>query len=244
MAMSKLKVGLGVALVAGAAALIFFPSQTQQQLRAENESLRQQIAQLKSANQDTPTRNSNTSGNEDLNELLRLRGEVTTLRSLTNELHEQNVQLNRTLEQATQKSHPAANTNIPLGRAYFDLQYRTAELALKGMFSCAADHGGNLPATFDQAASYYASHALATNLSKFVITYQGSLTNIANPADAIVVQSLQPFIDKETNAVGLTIDWLTKIYGFADGHVTGHGAVVDSYLDDWELKHLPVLKNQ
>ena len=58
MAMSKIKVGLSLVVVAGAAALIFLQYQTQQKLRAENDPLHQQMAQLKSGDQEALAANS------------------------------------------------------------------------------------------------------------------------------------------------------------------------------------------
>jgi len=240
--MSKFKLVLGLVVVAGATALIFFQHRAQQKLRAENEFLRRQMAQFKSEMPDASADQSRPMTDEDFNELLRLRGQVSTLRAQTNELQEQKQRLQQTLVTA-HKAHPA-DTNTALGHAYFTRQYQTAELAIAGLLNYASNHDNNLPATFDQAASFYTPHMLATNLSGFVITYQGSLTNIANPSDAIVVQSFQPFIEKELNRDGFTNEIQTRIYGFANGYVTGHGVALDGNLEEWEQKHLPVLKDR
>ncbi|HEY1490965.1 MAG TPA: hypothetical protein VGF90_07985, partial [Verrucomicrobiae bacterium] len=74
MTMSKFKVGLGVLVVAAAAIIFALQHRTQQQLQNDNDLLRQQIAQLKNANQDAPP-TTNPTNNDEFNELLRLRGE-------------------------------------------------------------------------------------------------------------------------------------------------------------------------
>jgi len=74
MTMARMKLVLGVVVIAAAAALIFVQYQTQQKLRTENDSLRQQIAALKSDNQDTSATNSTADSSADFNELLRHRG--------------------------------------------------------------------------------------------------------------------------------------------------------------------------
>jgi hypothetical protein len=237
----KLKAIAAVVFATGAA-VILLQHRTLQKLQAENATLQQQIAQLKSESQGTPASDSKQITDKDFDELLRLRGEVSTLRAQTNELQEQNQKLQQAILDATHQPHLSGDTNSVLGRANFNQQYRTAELALKGMLSYASNHDNNLPDTFDQAASYYTSQALATNLGGFVITYQGALTNIANPPDAIVVQSFQPFIVKELNRDGFTNELQEKIYGFADGHVEGHGVGIDGNFEKWEQKHIPVLK--
>ena len=156
--MSKLKVSLGIAVVAGAAALIFLQYQTQQKLRAENDWLRQQIAQLKSGDQDTPAANSKTSS-EDFNELLHLRGEVSALRAQTNQiarLQQQNHQLQDSLAtaaQARQQSATQAAADAQDSRAHAILQMNTSRQAVLAMIMYANDHQDQFPTNFDQAAA-------------------------------------------------------------------------------------------
>jgi type II secretory pathway component GspD/PulD (secretin) len=85
MTMSKLKLGFGAMVVAGFTIVFLIQHQAQVKLRAENDSLRQQITQLQTDNEGLSNRlvtaaNSNSLSDEQFNELLRLRGEVTRLR--------------------------------------------------------------------------------------------------------------------------------------------------------------------
>jgi len=89
MTLTQFKMGLGAVVVATAAATMVLQHQAQQQLHNENDSLRQQLAQLKSengnfSNQVSAMGDSQSSSNSQLAELLKLRAEVTQLRKLTN----------------------------------------------------------------------------------------------------------------------------------------------------------------
>ncbi len=91
MTATKLKLGIGALVAAGAATVLVVQHQTQASLRVENESLRQQIAQVKTdddsaANRPVPAADFTALSGAQSNELLRLRGEVGLLRRQTNEL--------------------------------------------------------------------------------------------------------------------------------------------------------------
>jgi len=229
----------GVAVV-GAVIIIFLQYQTQQKLRAENESLRQQIAQLKSDNQDAPAANSNSTSSEDFNELLRLRGEVNALRTQTNQiarLQQQNQQLQESLTntvQARQQSAAQSAAQAEERRAYSLLQINISREAVLAMVMFANDHQDQFPTNFDQAAPYFGNSSITTNLNNFEMVYHGALSNVADPSSAIVVRSTQPWMQNGK--------W-SKAYGFADGHSEIH-SVPDGNFDEWEQQHVPVLKNQ
>jgi cell division protein FtsL len=239
MATSKFKAGLAVVVVLSAVTTMFLQHRTREQLRNENDSLREQLGQLSSHQDAVPEDNSTLQTSSEMNELSRLRGEATALRAQTDllaELREQNRQLQQALLIAAHKQTPAEDPNAEKSRAYVLEQYDTARLAAKGMQSYATDHDNNFPTTFDQAASYYASNHLKTNLNDFEIVYQDPLTNIANPSSVIVVRSVRSWIN--------TNGRMAKVYGFADGHAEMHEALVSEYFDRWEQKHVPILKNQ
>jgi RNA polymerase sigma factor (sigma-70 family) len=84
MTATKLKLGISALIVAGATTALVIQHQAQENLRAQNESLAQQIAQLKTDNESLSSRltadSSKSLPNDQLNELLKLRGEVTRLR--------------------------------------------------------------------------------------------------------------------------------------------------------------------
>ncbi len=240
MAMSKSKVALGVVVLTGAAVLIFLQYQTQQKLLAENDSLRQQIAQLKSGEQDTPASNSNPTSSQDLVELLHLRGEVSALRVQTNQiakLQAQNQQLRETSTNLARlkQQQPDPDSVEEKQQAFAMLQINTAKQSMLGMILYANDNQDQFPTNFNQAASYYGNDPeMAYHLQQFQIMYHGTLANIANPSSATVVQSFQAFMWHGK--------W-TKAYGFADGHAEMHSDPNGNF-DEWEQQHVPVLKSQ
>jgi cell division protein FtsB len=240
MAMSKSQAGLGVVVVAGAAAIIFLQYQTGQKLRAENEDLSQQIASLKSDNSDAPSANSQPTG-EDRSELLRLRGEVGMLRAQTNQiakLQNQNQQLREAFTNLAQQKQQQQPPDLEEAKqqAFAVLQINTAKQSVLGMMMYASDNQDQFPTNFDQAAAYFGNNnsAVSTNLGNFEIVYRGTMANVANPAAAVVVRSVQPFMSHGKWA---------KAYGFADGHAEVHSDVNGNF-DEWEQQHVPVLKNQ
>jgi RNA polymerase sigma factor (sigma-70 family) len=107
MIIAKLKLALSAIAVAGAAAAFVHQQQVQNKLRAQNDSLQGQVAQLQTDNESfshrlAETGNAQKLSDEQFNELLRLRGEVGTLRQQANEavkLRDENQQLQ---EAATQ----------------------------------------------------------------------------------------------------------------------------------------------
>ena len=233
--MSKFKVVLGVVLVAGAAALIFLQYQTRQQLQNENDSLRQQIALLKNDNQDAPPA-TNPTNNDEFNELLRLRGEVNSLRAQTNQiarLEQQNKQLQDSLTvtvQARQQSVAQAEEE----HEHSIRELNTSKQAVLAMILYANDNQDQFPTNFDQAKSYFGNSGGPTNLNDFEIVYRGPVSNLANPSSTIVVRTIQPWMANGK--------W-RKTYGFADGHSEVHSDPNGNF-DEWEQQHVPVFKGQ
>jgi RNA polymerase sigma factor (sigma-70 family) len=85
MTATKFKLGISALIVAGAATAFVIQHQAQEKLRAENGALTQQIAQLQADNETLPNRlavagDSKSLSDEQMNELLKLRGEVTRLK--------------------------------------------------------------------------------------------------------------------------------------------------------------------
>ena len=84
---TKLAFGVGTLAATASVLALVFQHNTQTQLRAENESLTRQVAQLKNDNADLSNRlstlgNSQPLGSDQLDELLKLRAEVTRLRAM------------------------------------------------------------------------------------------------------------------------------------------------------------------
>jgi RNA polymerase sigma factor (sigma-70 family) len=138
MIMTKLKLGISALVVAGATTALVVQHQTQTRLRVENELLTQQIAQLKTDNENFSNRlatagDSKSLSDEQLNELLRLRSEVGVLRRQTNELGK-SVQA---WQSAGRQNLSAANaslteTNFPRESWGF-AGYATPEAAIQSM---------------------------------------------------------------------------------------------------------------
>jgi hypothetical protein len=89
MTISRIKLASGILVAAGATALILLQFQTLQKLHADNESLRQQIALLKSENENLSDKlsaknDSQSASNSQLSELLKLRAQLAQLRAATN----------------------------------------------------------------------------------------------------------------------------------------------------------------
>ena len=238
MTLTQLKAGLGAFVVAGAATTMVLQHQTQQQLRGDNESLRQQIAQLKNDNQVVPAADSKPMAGDEFNELLRLRGEVTALRGQTNQLarlRDENQQMREAFTRIAQQQQAPSDPNAEQEQAYGIMEINTAKQSVMGMMMYAQDHGDQFPTNFDQAEKYFASSSgISTNLNRFEITFQGAWTNLANPSSAIVVRELQPWMRNGK--------W-NKAYGFGDGHAEVHAETTGNF-DDWEQQHVAVLKNQ
>jgi RNA polymerase sigma factor (sigma-70 family) len=95
MTATKLKLGISALIVAGATTAFVVQNQTQEKLRAENESLTQQLAQLQADNKNLSNRvvtigDSKSLSDEQLDELLKLRDEVTRLRNESRQLVQAN----------------------------------------------------------------------------------------------------------------------------------------------------------
>jgi hypothetical protein len=119
--MNKLKLIVGLVLVAGAAIIWAVHHRAQVRLREENDSLRQQLEQLTQIEADNErlsnlvAQANNQLPNEQLMELLKLRGEVGLLRQQTNglqKLREQNQQLQTALATRNNSQNIQA-TNLP-----------------------------------------------------------------------------------------------------------------------------------
>lgn len=238
MTLTQLKVGAGAIAVAGVATTMVLQHQTQQQLRGDNDSLRQQIAQLRADNEETSNRlaaaNSPSLSSDQMNELLRLRGEVSGLRSQTNQLaqlRDQNQQMREAFAKLAQQNQREPDPE----QAFAMLEINTVKESVLGMILYAEEHGSQFPTNFNQADSYYKGpQSLSTNFGRFEMVYQGSWTNVANPSSAIVVREVQPWMRNGK--------W-NKAYGFADGHAEIHSEANGNF-DSWEQERVPVLKNQ
>jgi RNA polymerase sigma factor (sigma-70 family) len=108
MTATKLKLGISALVVTGTATALVVQHQAQTKLRDENQSLQQQIAQLKTDNANFSNQLANVGDPKKLsydqfNELLKLRGEVGVLRRQASEAQEQKAAANQKAQTAEEK---------------------------------------------------------------------------------------------------------------------------------------------
>ncbi len=237
MTATHIKLGLSALVVAGAATALVVQHQTQTRLRDESELLRQQITQLETDNQNLSNRlasvgQATSLTDEQLNELLRLRGEVGLLRQQTNELGQlraENRQLRASLINATQKQQASENdSSAEQEKAYAISQMNNAKQFGLEMMMYASAHQNQFPTNFGQMSNYFPNDPdVWSNMSQFQIVYHGSVTNVANPASIIVTEGQRWQKPNGTWA---------KVYGFADGHVEVQ-VTPDGNFDSFEKQH-------
>jgi RNA polymerase sigma factor (sigma-70 family) len=243
---TKLKLGVGALLAMGAATALVIQHQEQEKLRGENEGLRRRLEQAQSdedslSNQLAAATHSKSLSQEQLDELLKLRGQIGALgRELARATN--TAQSIATSPRPDQSSDPVAQQ-----RKLAEFKMRGAkDLAASVTMGYAEHHQDQFPTNWDQAAGYFdqwernglnpgevlpdtaADFQDLTN--EFDLVYQGSwhaLTN-AGWGKVIVVREKQPFQTLEGK-------W-ARTYGFADGHSEVH-VVPDGNFDAFEQEH-------
>jgi RNA polymerase sigma factor (sigma-70 family) len=159
MNMTKLKLGLGALVVVGASTALIVQHQARQQLLVANESLTRQMAQLKADNESlsglaAQAKKPAPPPSEQLDELLRLRGEVGRLRQQTNELGRIRQENRKLLAQVAAQAEP---TNQVSTEDQFILRQTHAvdamSILLTAVKNYATNHNGQYPASFDQLAA-------------------------------------------------------------------------------------------
>ena len=222
MTATQLKLGFSALVAAGVATTFVIQHQTQARLREENQSLQQQITRLQSSNDDLTSRladlnDSKKISDQQLEDLLRLRNEVGRLRQRTNEMVKIQASLENSLAQTeVPQSNSAAEQQRKIAIAKINnIHHLTAEMILY-----ASDNQGQIPTNFDQDGAY-ANRFPASTTNGLEIVYQGSLGQITNLSDVIVVQ--------ESDAWPTFDGRWAKAYGFADGHAELHEQAGDDF---------------
>jgi len=229
MTATQLKLGITALAVAGTATALVIQQQTQKQLRTDNESLAQQLAQLRAENQSlsnqlTAAGNAKALPDEQMNELLELRGEVGRLRQQTNKLGQLKMKGNNVIQNPSRPNETDVDQSGETAR----FKMNNSKQFLLSMILFANDNEKQFPTNFDQVAPYFDSDATRTNLDNWEIVYRGSLTNIADPAATIVIRESQPWLYNGKWA---------KTYGFADGHSELH-IEPDGHFETYEQQHI------
>ena len=225
-------------MVAGAATTLVVQHQTQQKQRADNESLTQQLAQLKTDNESLSNRlvtagDSKSLTDKQLNELLKLRGEVGTLKN-----------------QLATAAKIQAQTTVHVDRAnqpadLLEQQKRTiqakagdAHIYLSAFMDYADSHNGQFPTNWDQIRDKYNNAPGLTGTNDFEIVYQGPLnwnTLGTNLESTILIREYLawPTYDGKWG----------KVYGFANGS-SEPIILSDGNFTAWEQQHIVSSPNQ
>jgi RNA polymerase sigma factor (sigma-70 family) len=237
--MTKVKMAIISALaVAGLATSVMIQHQAQGALRTQDESLRQQSAELARQQAENErlaglVRAGGSRANT-LDELVSIRSEVEALRKQTNSLAV-SLQKNRRLRGPDAQPPDGSRSilerrekdrELAIGRLNFTKQW------LLAFHMFANDNGDQFPTSFNEARPYFGEEAAAqTNLTtgQFEILYQGSTTNITAPSLTVVLREKQARRSYDSK-------WL-RAYGFADGHseITSSS---DGNFDAWEKRHI------
>ena len=237
--MTKIQAGvLGAVVLVGAATSVLVQHQAQAALRAQDESLQRQSAELARQQADNERLASlvqaGSSRANTLDDLLRLRSEVESLRKQTNSLAV-SLEEKRRLR-ARNASQMDGSPSI------LEMREEEKKLAIDRLnytkhwllaFHTFAEQNRNeFPTSFDGARPFLPEEvADQTNLTaeQFEILYQGSTTNITARDLVVVLRERQP----RRNYDG---KW-SRAYGFADGHseVT---STPDGNFDAWEKRHI------
>lgn len=240
----KTKIALTMAAVAAVATPLTYQQIAVNRLRAENRALQAQVEQVRAA---PPTDANLAKQKADAAELeklraehldlLRLRGEIGPLRELAaraKALEQQLAQL-RSTQAANAAAEAAAQADSQAKAAEMEQakQMGIAKLNLLkqwglAMIMYAGDNSDQLPTTFAVARNYLGKTGDAAPIlteDQLEITYQGKLSDIANPAQTILVREKEPVLINGRPCRG---------YLFADGHSEIHTAPDGSFAQ-WEL---------
>ncbi len=234
MTATKLKLGLSALVVAGMTTALVVQHQTQNRLRAENESWRRQLTQLQADNETFSTRlalahDLSPAPDRQLKELLRLRAEVGFLRQKTNELGK--------MLQDDRKRQETANANGPDEKNPAEEKERQASIAKMGdglqlaigELIYADKNQGRLTTNFSQFASYLTNEGQTlTGTNNFELTYNGSISELTNPSSLIMLRETQAWPT-------LSGKW-AKTYVFIDGHSEVNVQPTDNF-DAFEQDH-------
>ena len=232
MTATKIKLAFSALVVASATTAFVIQHQTQNKLRAENESLTQQIAQLQTDNENFSNRLAFTTGDskklpdDQFNELLKLRGEVGVLRRQVGEiekLREENQQLHAQAKNKTEGFQLSE-------KDYFRLQGMknvdgAKEIGL-GMLIYANDHNGLYPTNLiDQLVGA----ELTTNNIEDINKFELLNADVPNAHDKYP----QMMVLRERVPLKYPQGAWERIYGLADGSVqTAYSD--DGNFDAWE----------
>jgi hypothetical protein len=240
MNMTTLKLGvLGAIVVGGVVIPLAIQHRSLVKQREENQALRQQVEQMANLEAENDrlsnlvVRAQSATSDDQLRELLRLRGEVGMLRSQTNELERLRNE-NRRLQASPAKTGPnpeaQAVDSDSAQRERAIAKMNDAKLLVLGQLMYADDNTQQVARSLDQLEPYL--HPMTPSLTatnQFELVFQGSFQDIRNPAQTIVLREKQGWQASDGS-------W-HRAYGFADGHSELHRAA-DGDFETWEKQHM------
>jgi RNA polymerase sigma factor (sigma-70 family) len=234
MTATKIKFGLSALVLAAATTALVVQHQTQNRLRAENESWRRQFAQLQADNEALSnklalTHDSKPAPDRPLKELLRLRGEVGVLRQKTNELGKRIQDDRKRLEAASAQESNETNPAEENERRASIAKMGDARLLALGELIYADQNQGRLATNFSQFASYLTNEGQTlTGTNNFELAYNGSISSLTNSSSLILLRETQSWPT-------LNGKW-AKTYVFIDGHSEVNVQPADNF-DAFEQEH-------
>jgi RNA polymerase sigma factor (sigma-70 family) len=234
---TPLKLGVSALVVAGTATALMVQHQTQEKLRDENGLMRQQIAQLQTENENFSNQlagagNSKGLKEDQLNELLKLRGEIGVLRSQAGQagkLREENQRL-----RAENSAGRTPSVQIS-PQDQFQLQewhtINTMKYVGLAMRIYSGDHNDALVTNFDQItqAKLYDTNSLGSVSLDNLEFMNVGLLSYAQP-EMIMFREKNP---RQT----LNGKWVRE-YGWVDGSVQTIYSDNGNF-DDYEKQHSP-----
>ncbi len=245
--MTKIQSGVLAAVVlVGAATSVVIQRQAQAALRAQEESLGRQSAELARQQAENERLAGLVQGSprvNSLDDLASIRNEIESLRKQTNSLAA-SLDENRRLR-AGNAQQPSASRSIlemkeedkELGIARMNYTGRW----LRAFLAFANENRNQFPTSFDQARPFLSAESTRpfppeeatteTNLTtgQFEIVYRGPATNIASPSLVVVLREKQA-------RRGYDGAWW-RAYAFADGH-SEISRSSDGNYDAWEKRHI------
>jgi RNA polymerase sigma factor (sigma-70 family) len=245
MAMTKIKIAVGAVIVAGLGTTVVLEHQAWARLRQQNEMLLQQVEQLSQPTEGHPrganllvqAEDSASLGQKQIQELDRLRREVDSLRSHTNELAALRAK-NRQLR--TVADEPDDPAEAEFKDETTDHQNKLKAWGLDFLIY-ASKHQDQLPTSWEQVVSQSQLGSSLTNPAEFAsfmndltntleIVYRGTRDGISDPGKVILFREKQP----RRSPKG---EWV-KVYGFADGSTQIHTELAENNFETYENQHM------
>jgi hypothetical protein len=231
---------IAAAIMAAMATFIVILMQNNSRLHQENVALHDQLAGMDKSGAENkqfskPATNATESLPQDqMNELLRLRGQMGSLKRQLAEAAKSGARSpSSATSPAVDSLDPEKHTALIKQQSMAKASYATTWMS--AFIQYAEDHEGRFPTSFDQAAEFLGDKSLtqtqlallATN--QFEIVYQGSRRDATVPGNTIML--------RETQATQLPDGTWVKIYGQVDG--AGQAIKMpDGNFGPWESEHL------